>query len=107
MFESVNRENFIEKVLNAKKPVLLSYLHKNHDYEEHLANLSALGEKYQEKIEIFILENDSTFVSSYFCILGDPTFLAFNKGKETGRLLGRVLLEELAALCDRMLSRDI
>ncbi len=106
MLESVNRDNFEDKVLNATKPVLLCYLHRNNEYQEHLANFVALAEKFQGNIEIYQLEHDSSFVSSYFCILGDPTFLAFNKGKETGRLLGKVSFEELVALCSRMSTRE-
>ena len=105
MFETVYQTNFKDKVITSKKPVLLTYLLADNNYTEHIVILSKLAIKFDEKLTIYLLPEDNFFLKRELSIYGDPSFVGFNDGKEKSRLLGKVLFEELAALCDRLLAQ--
>ena len=104
MFETIYQTNFRDKVINSGKPVLLSYLHADHNYKEHMVILSKLAIKFGGKVIIYLLPQHSSNLNRKLAIHGDPSFVGFSGGKEKDRLLGRVLFGELAALCDRLLT---
>ena len=104
MYETIDRSNFMDKVLMGSRPVLLSCLYRDYDYQRNLGCLRLLAEKFQGKIEIYLLSGDCGFLWDELNIPGTPSFIGFKDRRETGRLFGRVLLEELEAFCGRMLS---
>ena len=106
MFETIHQTNFTEKVINSRKPVLISYLLKDHDYAEHLTRLSVLARIFKGKVKIYLLAENSQAVCRELCIHGDPSFVGFKDGRVKGRILGKVLVEELTAFCDCLLAKN-
>jgi len=104
MLETVDQSDFEEKVLNSGKPILLSYLNRDHAYEQNLAHLSSLAWKFKGRVRMLLFSYDCFFLCRKFCIMGSPSFIAFKDGQEISQLRGRVMFEDLVELCDMMLA---
>jgi thioredoxin-like negative regulator of GroEL len=89
-------ENFQKDILDEKIPVLLLYTDHNSDFPHQFSVLQNYANQSGGTLKIGRLAEEfmPAFQESYR-ITGTPTFLLFDHGRETGRLLGRADLQKL------------
>ncbi len=73
-----------------KNPVLLVYIHRRHDFKEQIDLLESFTTKINGKIIIYLLNESFVNEIKLLNIEGSPTFICFYKGKEKGRICGKV-----------------
>jgi thioredoxin-like negative regulator of GroEL len=82
-------EAFDSRVLRERKPVLLACLHWGADMEKQVGLLESVSKKCGEGLKTCFLREDSmTAWKDVFGIVGTPTFIILDNGRERGRFLG-------------------
>ena len=101
--ESINNLNFETQILRSAQPVLLLCMNNQVMLPEQINVLQQhIENNYNSDIRVCLLEED--FIHAFkqmYNIAGLPIFLLFDKGKETGRLLGLADLGHLRAFLAR------
>jgi thioredoxin-like negative regulator of GroEL len=102
---SIRPENFTEKVILEKKPVLLVCMERDDSFFKQLTVLQNVAERYEKELKVGLLSQDSmeTFKRK-LKIVGTPTFLLMLEGKEISRFLGVIDQKTLTDLIDKHLS---
>jgi len=91
-------DNFQREILEEKNPVLLLCSDYGSELPGMLSTLRYFGQTTNGVLKIGILAEDFAhlFQESYG-VIGTPTLLVFDRGKERGRLLGQTDLKTLMA----------
>lgn len=89
-------DNFQQEILEEKNPVLLLCSDYNSEFPNLFSILQNLTQTMKGGLKVGILAEDFTkpFQDSYR-VIGTPTFLLFDQGRERGRLLGQTDLKTL------------
>lgn len=101
----ISNHNFEAKILATDRPVLLMCVSGGRVYAEQVRVLKQLSGQYRRMVDICCLEED--FINGFremYGIKGTPVFLLFQRGKETGRMLGMADKERLETFLTRNLS---
>ena len=101
----ISNRNFEAKILATDRPVLLMCVSGGRVYAEQVRVLKQLSGQYRRMVDICCLEED--FINGFremYGIKGTPVFLLFQRGKETGRMLGMADKERLETFLTRNLS---
>ncbi|MCF8142879.1 MAG: thioredoxin family protein [Deltaproteobacteria bacterium] len=88
----VGSEDFEYEVLKKKAPVLVMCIRNDSEIEGQVEMVNHVTAKlYGERLHVCLLAEECLGIfSERYKVSGTPTFLIFNDGKETGRLLGQV-----------------
>ena len=101
--ESINNLNFEAQVLRSPQPVLLLCMNNQEMLPDQIKVLrQTIESNYNSDIRVCLLEEDFIYAfKQMYHIAGLPIFLLFDKGKETGRMLGLADLGHLRAFLAR------
>ena len=95
MAARANAENFEELVLKSELPVLV-------DFYSDSCMAGVVGDiedDYEGKLNVYKVNvNFDEELASKYEVLAAPTFVAFNKGTETGRIAGKTTRDALLGL---------
>ena len=105
MFLTINVDNFESEVKKVKSPVLLACIHKGHGYKAQAKVLDNLMKNFDGKLKICLLDEEYKNAFKWLGIEGVPTYILFNKGKEKGRMLGKVDDKKLNAFINKTLTK--
>jgi hypothetical protein len=95
MLCQIDAANFQTEVLGANKPVLVAWLRNEADFSEQKEDLKDLSEDLTA-IKVYLAgEEGGEFVKKQLRILGTPTYLILEQGKERDRMLGKTDKEAL------------
>jgi len=97
MIESIRLDSFESEVLEEKRPVLLAYIRRDHEYKKQTEVLESISERYGDTLKICLLDGNLSGAYKKLGIEGDPTFFVFYKEKEKGRMLGKADRESLCS----------
>lgn len=100
MAQRVTAENFEELVLRSEKPVLVDFYSDTCIPCKMMAGIvGELEEEKEETLAVYKVNvNFEEELAAKYGIMAAPTFLAFEKGAELGRLKGVVTKEALLEL---------
>ena len=92
MAARANAENFEELVLKSELPVLVDFYSDSCIPCKMMAGVVGdIEDDYEGKLNVYK-------VNVNFEVLAAPTFVAFNKGAETGRIAGKTTKDALLGL---------
>ena len=104
LFKLISLSNFESEITEEKKPVLLAYIRRDHDYKEQTDVLYSISKNYGGALKVCMLDEDSFDAFGVkLGIEGDPTFIGYYNGKEKGRILGKTDRETLISFVSRNL----
>ncbi len=96
---------FKENVLEAQIPVLLACLRCELNPEDQLQLLSNAARDYGDGLRICVVDaQQSNGFRNEYRVMGTPTYLLFEKGKEVDRMLGRADQRSLYMFLDHVLG---
>lgn len=100
----IGEQNFDTVVVAEKKPVLLLCMPRDDQFAEQVNIVMEAAAKYDGRLKVGLV--DESFIGSFkkrYNILGTPTFLILEQGKEKNRSLGladeRMLTALIAEVC--------
>jgi len=94
----VNKENFPSEVLQSDKPVLIDVWGPScQPCLALMPDVENLSDRYQEKVKVVKLNSaENRRLCIDLKVIGLPTFLLYQEGKEVGRLSGKEIhIEEV------------
>ena len=89
MFVKIDTDNYKEEVTEAKCPLLLAYICKDHSYLEQEKVLRNVAKRFEGALKVCLINQGFSGILHQYQIQGSPTFIFFLNGKEKGRVLGR------------------
>jgi thioredoxin 1 len=104
LFILIGPDNFESEVTNEKRPVLLSFIHQDLEFEKHLEAMEGISKWYAGALKMCVL--DAEFIGSLgekLGVDGTPTFLVFEEGREKSRMLGQADKETLEVFLSQAL----
>ncbi|MBL7216769.1 MAG: hypothetical protein ISS62_03675 [Desulfobacteraceae bacterium] len=104
LFILIGPDNFEAEVTNEERPVLLSFIYRDLEFEKHLEAMEGLSKCYADALKLCVL--DAEFIGSLgekLGVDGTPTFLVFEEGREKSRMLGQADKEALEAFLSQAL----
>jgi len=104
LFILIGPDNFEAEVTNEKRPVLLSFIHRDLEFEKHLEGMEGISKWYADVLKVCVL--DAEFIGPLgekLGVDGTPTFLVFEEGREKSRMLGQADKETLVAFLSQAL----
>lgn len=105
MLNLVKMRDFRDEVLTAAAPVLVAWVRRDGDFSSLGEILESVSENCEGKIKICLFEEgEGDFFRKEYHVMGTPTFLLFEKGREAGRLLGKADEEALEGFIGRTLD---
>ena len=95
-----NAENFEELVLKSELPVLVDFYSDSCIPCKMMAGIVGdIEDDYEGKLNVYKVNvNFDDALASEYEVLLAPTFIAFDKGEEIGRLTGKTTLDALLKL---------
>ena len=95
-----NAENFEELVLKSELPVLVDFYSDSCIPCKMMAGVVGdIEDDYEGKLNVYKVNvNFDESLASKYEVLAAPTFVAFNKGAETGRIAGKTTKDALLGL---------
>lgn len=95
-----NAENFEELVLKSELPVLVDFYSDSCIPCKMMAGIVGdIEDDYEGKLNVYKVNvNFDDALASEYEVLSAPTFIAFDKGEEIGRLTGKTTLDALLKL---------
>lgn len=93
----VTKDDFEEKVLKSKLPVVVDFYSDSCIACKKLAPvLGDIEDNYEGKLEVVkVNTNFDIDIAGEYGVMSNPTILLFKDGKEAGRKIGAVSYEEL------------
>jgi len=101
----IEPDNFESEVTNEKRPVLLSFIHRDLEFETHITAMEGISKRYADTLKVCVL--DAEFIGPLgekLGVDGTPTFLVLAEGKEKSRMLGQADNETLEAFLSQALT---
>lgn len=84
----INPENFVEAIINEKRPVLLSCMSLDFNYQNQMDVLEEIAGLYATEVKLCLLVEYIEAFKTRLKIAGTPTFLMLIEGNEISRMLG-------------------
>ena len=107
MLHLVSARDFRDEVLTEAAPVLVAWVRRDGNFSNLGRTLEAVSENCEGKVKVCLLEDgQGEYFREEYHVMGTPTFLLFESGREMGRLLGKADEEALEGFIDRTLDRD-
>ncbi len=101
----IRPEDFGSQVISENKPLLLLCMPRDEEFPSQLKILECIAGKYSGELKVGVLEEESIDAfKKKFNVMGTPTFLILEKGKEKGRTLGLADEETLTELLGQFFS---
>ena len=100
MAARANAENFEELVLKSELPILVDFYSDSCIPCKMMAGIVGdIEDDYEGKLNVYKVNvNFDESLASKYEVLAAPTFVAFNKGAETGRIAGKTTKDALLGL---------
>ena len=100
MAARANAENFEELVLKSELPVLVDFYSDSCIPCKMMAGVvGGIEDDFEGKLNVYKVNvNFDEELASKYEVLAAPTFVAFNKGAETGRIAGKTTKDVLLGL---------
>ena len=104
MAARANAENFEELVLKSELPVLVDFYSDSCIPCKMMAGfVGDIEDDYEGKLNVYKVNvNFDESLASKYEVLAAPTFVAFNKGAETGRIAGKTTKDALLGLFEEL-----
>ena len=96
----VSAEDFDVKVLQSEIPAIVEFYSDSCIPCKQLSPiLGGIEDDYEDKVNVYKVNvNFDESLASKYEVLAAPTFVAFNKGAETGRIAGKTTKDALLGL---------
>lgn len=85
----IRADNFTQEVINERQPILLLCMARDDNFRLQINLIEKIYQNYKGFLKLGLLEEAfiATFKKNYK-VVGTPTFLILNEGKERNRFLG-------------------
>ncbi len=104
---SITMDNFEQEVIQEKHPVLLAFIHLQHDFNNQIETLMNIEESYRGDLKICLInENHIWSLKEKLKVKGTPTFILLQEGREEGRLLGLTDMVLLSDFLKQLLNTE-
>jgi hypothetical protein len=84
----INSDNFQEKVIKSKKPVLIVYIKQFFDYKNQTDVIFQISNFYEDVLKVCVADEEDPFIFDTLGIIGSPSYFIFFQGNEVQMAFG-------------------
>ncbi|WP_243545412.1 thioredoxin family protein [Pseudodesulfovibrio tunisiensis] len=107
MVKNIDPGMFDLELRTQDRPMLVAFLKRNDRYRMQEQALDDVARRYSGRVRCFLFDADFLEAAmKRFMVRGTPTFLLFEQGRETGRIIGETDSDGLDELLHSVLRSE-